>query len=196
MFVPSGAARDTRARHLQSPLEAPSPAHSATTPGLDSRQIYAYTVNVMRQETDGAYAEIADLCTCQSLRKAARVVTQVYDDALRPTGLRATQLPILVALCRQGPVTVNGLAEALVTDPTTITRNLRPLEREGLLALREGADRRERHVEITGKGRRVLGRAVPLWKKAQGRIARDVGGQRLGRLVADLRALVDGVRTT
>ena len=140
------------------------------------------------------YVEMSDVCACQSLRKAARVVTQVYDDVLRPTGLRATQLPILVALGGRGSLTVNSLAEVVVNDPTTVTRNLRPLEQRGLLRTRAGEDRRERIVMLTDRGKKVLARAVPLWKAAQGRMVRDLGKRRLARLLADLKAAVGAVR--
>ena len=140
------------------------------------------------------YVEMIDVCACQSLRKAARVVTQVYDDVLRPTGLRATQLPILVALGGRGPLTVNSLAEVVVSDPTTVTRNLRPLEQRGLLRTTAGEDRRERIAMLTDRGKKVLARAVPLWKAAQARMVRDLGKQRLARLLADLKAAVGAVR--
>ena len=140
------------------------------------------------------YVEMSDVCACQSLRKAARVVTQVYDDVLRPTGLRATQLPILVALGGRGPLTVNSLAKVVVNDPTTVTRNLRPLEQRGLLRTRAGEDRRERIAMLTDRGKKVLARAVPLWKAAQARMVRDLGKQRLARLLADLEAAVSAVR--
>ena len=140
------------------------------------------------------YLEISRLCACQNLRKAARAVTQRYDEVLRPTGLRATQLPILVALGGRGPLTVNSLAEVVGSDPTTVTRNLRPLEQRGLLRTMAGEDRRERIAMLTERGQHVLARAVPLWRAAQARMARDLGKQRLARLLADLEAAVGAVR--
>ena len=140
------------------------------------------------------YLEISRLCACQNLRKAARAVTQRYDEVLRPTGLRATQLPILVALGGRGPLTVNSLAEVVGSDPTTVTRNLRPLEQRGLLRTMAGEDRREHIAMLTERGKNMLARAVPLWRAAQARMARDLGKQRLARLLADLEAAVGAVR--
>ncbi len=76
--------------------------------------------------------EITAMCACFHLRQASRVVTQLYDETLRPTGILGTQLPLLVALRLHGELTVHGLAKALVMDRTTLTRNLKPLQREGL----------------------------------------------------------------
>ena len=87
-------------------------------------------------------------CICFNLRKAARVITQIYDEAFRPTGFRSTQMPLLVATAALGPVTVNRLAEAVVMDRTTLTRNLKPLEKQGLL--------RVKTVELNSLRRSVL----------------------------------------
>ena len=101
-------------------------------------------------------------CICFNLRKAARVITQIYDEAFQPTGCRATQMPLLVATRAMGPVTVNRLAEAVVMDRTTLTRNLKPLERQGLVKVQTGKDHRERedhsvdlHVRLSRKRRRA-----------------------------------------
>ena len=91
-------------------------------------------------------------CACFSLRKAARAVTQLYDDALKPARVLATQLPLLATSARLERATVTKLAEAMVMDRTTLTRNLRPLERDGLLRTEPGADRRVREVSLTKKG--------------------------------------------
>ena len=80
-----------------------------------------------------AYAEVLATCACLQLRKATRVVTQLYDGALRPIGLRSTQLPILVTLAAHGPLSMTDLAESLVLDRTTLIRTLRPLQRRGLI---------------------------------------------------------------
>jgi hypothetical protein len=80
-------------------------------------------------------------CTCLGLRKAARAVTQMYDQTLKPAGLRSTQFSLLVAAERAGPRGIGELAELLVMDRTTLTRNLKPLLVRGLLERAEGADR-------------------------------------------------------
>ena len=99
------------------------------------------------QELDVHTVQRAGLgCACFNLRKAARAVTQLYDDALRPAGILATQLPLLIATGRLERVTISQLAEAMVMDRTTLTRNLRPLERDGLVRTKPGKDRRVREI--------------------------------------------------
>jgi DNA-binding MarR family transcriptional regulator len=136
------------------------------------------------------FLEVSQLCACLNLRRAARAVTQRYDEAFRPAGLRATQVSILVSLAGRGPLTVNGLAEAVMSDPTTVTRNLKPLEKRGLLRTRHGEDRRERVVELTARGRKALGRIVPLWERVQSGLVKGLGKERLVRLLGDLEAAV------
>ncbi len=130
-------------------------------------------------------------CTCFNLRKAARAVTQMYDQALKPTGLRATQLSLLVSVEHAGPRGMSELAEQLVMDRTTLTRNLKPLLNRGLLKSVEGSDRRRRPIAITAKGRAALAQALPYWCEAQARMTGGLGRVRWGRLLGDLRDTVD-----
>ena len=130
-------------------------------------------------------------CTCFGLRKAARAVTQMYDQALKPTGLRATQLSLLFSVERTGPRGMAELAEQLVMDRTTLTRNLKPLLDRGLLKSVEGSDRRRRPIAITAKGRAALAQALPYWREAQARMTGGLGRVRWGRLLGDLRDTVD-----
>ena len=129
-------------------------------------------------------------CACFNIRKAARAVTQMYDEMLRKTGLRATQYSILQVTMRIGPATVMRLAEVLVTDRTTLTRNLALLENQGFVAITEGEDRREHEVTITEGGRKVLAKAYPLWREAQEKMAGRMGGDRFERLLSDLSKMV------
>ncbi len=133
-------------------------------------------------------------CACFNLRKAARAVTQLFDDTLQPSGLRGTQFPILAVVSLAGPETIGRLAERLVMDRTTLTRDLKPLEREGLVEIVPGEDRRTRTVTLTKRGHEALGRALPLWKKAQARIVEDLGEERLRSLLADLSHTVSVIR--
>ena len=126
------------------------------------------------------------LCACHTLRMAARAVTQFYDGALRPAGLRVTQFSVLLTAARTGTATMTELAEALVVDRTTLTRNLKPLKDRGLIESVAGEDRRERHIAITPQGRQALARAAPAWREAQARIAGRLGGARWTRMVRDL----------
>jgi len=108
---------------------------------------------------------------------AARAVTRAYDDALRPVGLRATQLAVLVATGNEGSVSIAALAKLMGMDRTTLTRNLRPLEQEGLIAVGPEGWRRSRTVEITTAGRSRLLEAFPYWERAQQTLRRNLGDQ-------------------
>lgn len=128
-------------------------------------------------------------CACFNVRKTARVVTQLYDEVLRPTGLRITQFALLVATGGLGPVTVTRLAKMGAMDRTTLTRNLRPLEEQGFIRVESGEDRRERQVTLTPRGQQALAAAFPLWKDAQAKIVKGFGQERLQRLHAELAEL-------
>ncbi len=130
------------------------------------------------------------VCACFNLRKAARAVTQLYDETLRGTGLRATQHSLLMVLMGRGDMSVTDLAKIVVMDRTTLTRNLRLLEKQGLIRIRPGEDRRVREVCLTRKGRDALERVFPLWEKAQTEMTEGLGQDRLGRLLSDLSAAV------
>ncbi len=126
-------------------------------------------------------------CACFNVRKAARLVTQQYDEMLQGTGLRATQLTILVVIALQGPITMSELAKVLVMDQTTLTRNLTPLEKQGLVQRVPGTDRRTRRVSLTPKGVTTVVTAIPLWKRAQTKVLGTFGKTRFHRLLSDLR---------
>jgi len=130
-------------------------------------------------------------CNCLALRQAARRVTQFYDHALAPVGLRITQYPILAWLEADGAMTMKALAERIVMDRATLGHNIRPLEAVGLIALCVGTDRRSRHVILTDAGRERLAAARPLWRAAQARFEAAFGTddaallrQTLGRVSA------------
>ena len=116
-------------------------------------------------------------CTCLRIRKAARRVTQIYDQHLGPAGLTITQYGLLAHLKRLGEVGVGALAEALVMDATTLTRNIRPLERRGFVEIEpDPRDRRARRLRLTRKGRAALEQARPAWARAQRQIEQALGG--------------------
>src|SRR5262249_499959 len=119
--------------------------------------------------------EIMATCVCTKVRAAARAVTNAYDEALRPAGLRATQFAVLAAVGADGAVSITALAHQLGMDRTTLSRNLGPLESAGLVKLGNEGWRRSRMLEITRKGRAQYNRAVPLWEKAQHALHRKLG---------------------
>ncbi len=140
----------------------------------------------------GQYLEPAQGCVCFNIRKSARAITQLYEDALRPTGLRATQFTLLVATRVMGTATISGLAKVLVMDRTTLTRNLKPLEKQGFVRILPGKeDRREREVTLTITGQETLTEALPLWKTVQEAVIEALGQGRVTRLLKDLSATVD-----
>jgi DNA-binding MarR family transcriptional regulator len=136
-----------------------------------------------------ACREVALSCACLSLRKAARAVTQVFREALRPIGLQPTQFTLLVALRLLDTVTVSALAEEVVTDPTTLSRNLAVMEREGLVTVSRGDDRRTRLVRLTEGGDEALERALPIWQETNERLTRAMGPERLAGLLGQVDML-------
>lgn len=128
---------------------------------------------------------MASYCTCAIVRRAARRLTQSYDDALRPLGLRITQYMVLAHLDEAG-LSVTDLASRLAMDRTTLTRNLRPLERAGWIRVGDGPDKRSRCVRITEDGRALYHAALPVWRKAEQAFRRRIGRED----AADLRRLL------
>jgi DNA-binding MarR family transcriptional regulator len=129
-------------------------------------------------------------CNCLALRQAARHVTQFYDQYLASTGLRSTQFSILAKLQGLGAMTINGLARELVMDRTTLGRTMLPLERDGLIAIRDSLhDRRSKELVVTKAGTDRLQRAAKLWVEAQKEFEERFGVRR----AADLRGLLGEV---
>jgi DNA-binding MarR family transcriptional regulator len=140
---------------------------------------------------DIAQAIRAD-CLCFRSRRAARLITRAYDEALRPLGIQATQLTLMGAIAAAGPSgqTMGGVADVLALDAATLTRNLRVIEASGLAEIgRSDTDRRVRIVRLTAKGEQVLGEALPLWRAAHAQVVDALGG---AEQAADLRARLDG----
>jgi DNA-binding MarR family transcriptional regulator len=130
-------------------------------------------------------------CACTNLRQAARVVTQAFDHALATSGLRITQLSVLTALAYFGPKTINELADAMVLDRTTLGRNLRPLQRDGYIAIEAGEpDRRTRKLVLTRKGASVASKAMDSWSDAQTRFEDAIGIENAKALLKLLRQVV------
>ena len=132
-------------------------------------------------------------CNCLAVRQAARHVTQFYDTFLAPTGLRTTQYSILTKLRRFGPMTINALAAEMVMDRTTLGRNIRPLQRDGLVAVAPlSGDRRSKELCLTEAGVERLRAAVDGWKKAQARFDAVFGAGR----ACELRGLLHTLSTS
>jgi DNA-binding MarR family transcriptional regulator len=113
-------------------------------------------------------------CACLKVRTAARAVTRLYDDAFRPVGLRATQISVLVGVAHSEAVSIASLSRLLGMDRSTLTRNLRPLEEKGLVALGPEGHHRSRTLSITPKGDQLVQKALPLWEKTQGKLREEL----------------------
>jgi len=105
----------------------------------------------------------------------SRAVTQLYDDILRPSGLRVTQFSILAAIARRGEANLRQLERALAIDQTTLTRSVNLLERDRMIERVPNPDGRVKAMRLTGKGKRLLDMARPLWAQAQDRVLRELG---------------------
>jgi DNA-binding MarR family transcriptional regulator len=114
-------------------------------------------------------------CACATLRRASRALSQGYEEALRPVGLRATQFTILQTLDMAREVTQRRLGQILALDSTTLTRTLRIMTRAGWIAERRGTDRRERLLSLSAEGRSVFDTARPHWEKAQAEMRQRLG---------------------
>jgi len=121
-------------------------------------------------------------CTCFRIRSAARRVTQVYSRHLAATGLKISQFSLLGFICAEGPVAIGRLADLVATDRTTLTRNLRPLLKDGLIERASSGDRRRHELVATSAGRALFKRALPLWVEAEQEVRAAMGV----RLTADL----------
>lgn len=126
-------------------------------------------------------------CTCFRIRGAARRVTQIYSKHLAPTGLKISQFSLLGFVTAEGPVSMGRLSDLLATDRTTLTRNLGPLLKDGLIERAQSGDKRRHDLVATAAGRALFKRALPLWAAAEQEV-RDAMG---AKLTADLHGAIE-----
>lgn len=138
--------------------------------------------------------EAAAACACFNFRKASRAVTQLFDETLQPTGLRSTQLVILMAVALADSASIAELARELVMERSTLTRNLKPLEKRGLIRSASGSDRRTRVVDLTSRGRQAIVDAVPYWHRAQSGFVDRLGQDRWQQMQESLADAVAATR--
>lgn len=144
-----------------------------------------------RKENDLAEAtiHIRDNCLCLHAQRAARALARRFDDALRPYGITSGQFSLLNVLNRREPVAMGPVAKFLAMDRSTLTANLKPLERQGLISIEvDPEDRRSRKLILTAEGRKVLRAAVAVWKSEHAALEREIGGDP-DALRAGLRAI-------
>jgi DNA-binding MarR family transcriptional regulator len=135
-------------------------------------------------------AQIRDTCLCLHVQRAARALARRFDDALRPLGLTSGQFSLLNALNRPEPPTLGPVAQLLAMDRTTVTAALKPLVREGLVAIAtDPGDRRTRRIRLTEKGHEVLAAALPIWKEVHESIETASDGMETANLRFQLNIL-------
>lgn len=132
-------------------------------------------------------------CICGALRMATRAITQLYDDAMRPSGLRVTQYSMLSRIERLQPVSASALESSLYADQTTLARALKVLEKDGLIRRVVNPDKRMKRIELTALGRKRVEHARVLWREAQGRMVGQVGKDTWRGTRDGLLRLVDAV---
>jgi DNA-binding MarR family transcriptional regulator len=131
-----------------------------------------------------------DHCLCLAAQRAARAVARRFDEALRPVGLTSGQFSLLMSLNRPKPPSIGSVAALLAMDRTTLTANLKPLERRGLVETAvDPADRRGRLLTLTEAGRRLLRSALPIWERTHAQVERLLAQTDPDIVRAGLRAL-------
>ena len=134
--------------------------------------------------------EVRDTCLCLHLQRAARAVARRFDAALRPLSLTNGQFSLLMSLNREDPPSIGSVSALLATDRTTLTANLKPLERRGLVKVSiDGADKRTRRLKLTSAGRVLLIAAVPIWRKTHAKVEKLLPRANSQELRVDLRVL-------
>ncbi len=133
---------------------------------------------------------VRDTCLCLHLQRAARAVARHFDEALRPLELTSGQFSLLMSLNRPHPASIGDVSVVLAMDRTTVTANLKPLQRRGLVEVTVGdTDRRSRRLTLTTAGRALLAAALPVWKREHAAVESLLPGADPDRLRGELRAL-------
>lgn len=131
-------------------------------------------------------ADVAGACACHKMREATRKITRKYNDALKPAGIKATQFSILAAVGLYEGITLTQMANRLGLDRTTLSRNLGPIERRGLIEIRDDGHGRARSAILTSKGVAVMETALPLWREAQATLKGRLGEENWNLIHAEL----------
>lgn len=143
----------------------------------------------MPKENLYEFARQAVPCVGFNTRRATRLITQYYDKALAPSGLRSTQYSLLNALSMLGEASMQDMSIIMAMDRTTLTRNLSPLVKKGLVKVSIGNDRRSRPITVTPKGKSALEKALPYWQEAQSHIVDTVGSKQWDTMMRGLHQI-------
>lgn len=130
--------------------------------------------------------DVAAYCACMKLRIASRKVTRLYDAAFRPSGITPTQFTLLTAVNEKDDVSLTSLADILGLERTTLLRNLKPLERDGLILLSTSDNSRTRIVKLSSRGFTKLEQVLPLWREAQATLENLLGPDVWQQMQSDL----------
>lgn len=136
------------------------------------------------------YEHVNKQCCCFNMRKVMRAVTQYYDRYLESSGIRSTQFTLLVALASTSAKTLTEIAENLVMDRTTLTRNLKPLANMELITIVHTSDKRSKAYTLTEKGKLLVQTCVPLWQEAQNSVIHGIGSENYNEIVVRLEKLL------
>lgn len=147
------------------------------------------------QSLERAAREVREQCLATKLRQAARAVSAHYDAQMASAGIRGTQFSVLIALAQAPLIPMSKLAEVLVMDRTTLTRNLSPLLRDGLVEAHEAQDRRVRAYALTARGRQSVERALPGWRSAQADLQKALSASEREQLTRILNKAVEATRS-
>lgn len=134
-------------------------------------------------------------CICGNLRRASRVVTKIYDHYLQPIDIKITQYSLLLAIQRMESVTISQLADEVMLERTTCTRNLKILADKNFITMQQGRDKRAKHVSLTDEGAARIDEARPLWANAQEYLFNEIGLDQSVDLLNELGRIVNMLRT-
>jgi DNA-binding MarR family transcriptional regulator len=128
-------------------------------------------------------------CVAYNLRKASRIASKVYEKEMRGAPIHGPQFSLTMIIAKRGPQTITALARDIGADRTTLTRNLKQLERKGIVEISSGPDNRAKAVRLLPAGEEALRQSVRYWKKAQAKVLKSLGEGRWARMLADLSAV-------
>ena len=141
----------------------------------------------MKKLSKEQLAGLSRECLSNNINRTARIITRVYDEKSRPHGYRSTQVQTLYRIAYWEPVSISTLAEKADTDRTTVIRNCRVLEKDGLISIKTGKDKRYRLVELTGKGWQIVNKSYSVWLEQKAEIEKKIGREEIMKLVELLR---------
>ncbi len=146
--------------------------------------------NILHATHNHSYEYVNKQCCCFNMRKVMRAVTQYYDRYLESSGIRSTQFTLLIALASTSAKTLTDIAESLVMDRTTLTRNLKPLANMELIMTVQTMDKRSKAYTLTEKGKALVQTCVPLWQEAQNSVIQGIGPEEYREIFVRLEKLL------